>query len=192
MEWDTSQPFFKGLLLRSADNGDSLWMRTYFYYDSVMTDGMGTFFDAVPTPDGGAIACGNAYHANAGADPYPSRDIWVVKVDSLGCIVPGCDIALGITAQITNMGYALDVYPNPAKDQLHVGIKLPAGFKTEGPITLSVVSMDGKVLRQVTVPTSAPNEVVLDVTGLAAGTCTLHLSDAHTWIAGKKFVLCSP
>jgi hypothetical protein len=32
-------------------------------------------------------------------------------------------------------------------------------------------------------------ELLLDVQGLAAGTYSLHLSDAHTWIAGKKFII---
>jgi hypothetical protein len=115
-------------------------------------------------------------------------------VDSLGCIIPGCDIPMGITSQITNMGYALNVYPNPlspskGQDQLHVAITLPANFKTEGPLALTVVSIEGKLVRQETVPTSSPNDVILDVTGLAPGAYTVHLSDEHTWIAGKKFVI---
>ncbi len=187
--------FFQGVLLRTADNGDSLWMRRYFYYDDLMTDGMGELNDVVPTLDGGFIACGFTQGSYTG--PYPpgySQDVWVVKVDSLGCIIPGCDIPMGITSQITNLGYALNVYPNPLRraqgvNHLHVAVKLPANFKTEGPLVLTVVSMEGKLVRQETIPTSAPNEIVLDVTGVAPGAYTVHLSNAHTWIAGKKFVI---
>ena len=190
MAFPDNSNFFQGLLLRTADNGDSLWLRRYFYYDSLMTDGMGEFNDVVPTLDGGFVACGFTVGAYTG--PYPpsySQDIWVVKVDSLGCIVPGCNIPMGITSQATNMGYALVLYPNPVRDQLHVAIKLPVNFKAEGPLVLTVVSMAGELVRQVTVPTSAPSDVMLDVMGLAAGAYTLHLSDGHTWIAGKKFVV---
>lgn len=187
--------FWQGIMLRTADNGDSLWMRRYFYYDDLMTDGMGELNDVVPTLDGGFIACGFTQGAYTG--PYPpsySQDVWVVKVDSLGCIIPGCDIPMGITSQITNLGYALNVYPNPLRraqgvNHLHVAVKLPANFKTEGPLVLTVVSMEGKSVRQEVVPTSAPNELLIDVTGLAPGAYTVHLSDAHTWIAGKKFVI---
>ena len=181
--------FFRGILLRTAANGDSLWMRSYFYYDSLMTNGTGEFKDVIPTEDGGFIACG--YTQGAYQSTYPpgyNQDVWVVKVDSLGCIVPGCDLPM-ITAQITNLGHALSVYPNPVRDQLHVGINLPTGFRTEGQLDLSVVGMDGKLVRQELVPTSQPNEMVLDVAGLAPGAYTVHLSDAHTWIAGKKFVV---
>ncbi len=187
--------FFQGILLRTADNGDSLWMRRYFYYDSLMTDGLGELYDVLPTPDGGFIACGFVMGPYGGSyPPGYSDDLWVVKVDSMGCIIPGCDIPMGITSQITNMGYALNVYPNPLRraqgdNQLHVAITLPANFKTEGPLALTVVSMEGKLVRQEVVPTSAPNELILDVTGLAPGAYTVHLSDAHTWIAGKKFII---
>ena len=123
---------------------------------------------------------------------YDNQDIWVVKVDSLGCLVPGCEGFLGITSQITNMGYALSVYPNPVRDRLHVRVQLPASFKTEGILVLTVLSAEGKLVRQRAVPSCAANEAIMDVTGFAPGNYTLHLSDAHTWITGKQFVLCSP
>lgn len=188
--YDTQEGDYNGIMLRTADNGDSLWMRTFVYQDTIMSNGQGALNDVVPTLDGGFIACGTAY--NELSMPYPpgySQDVWVVKVDSLGCIEPGCNIPMGITTQITNMGYALSVYPNPVRDRLHVSIKLPVNFKTEGPLSLTVVSSDGKLVRQQGVETSAPNEVSIDVTGLAVGAYTVHLSDAHTWIAGKKFVV---
>lgn len=178
-----------GILLRTTIAGDSLWMRNYFYQDSVMDDGEGRFWDVLQTPDGGFAMAGATYHsASQGYPDGYTQDTWVVKVDSMGCIIPGCD-GVGVQEVITNMGYALSVYPNPVRDQLHVGIKLPANFETEGPLVLTVVSMEGKLVRQETISTSAPNEVVLVVSGLASGAYTVHLSDAHTWIAGKKFII---
>lgn len=184
-------PFWRGVMLRTAANGDSIWMRTYYYYDSLMTNGMGYFRDVLPAQDGGFLAAGTALTAYDGTLPpgYDNQDVWVVKVDSMGCLVPGCDVPMGLTTQITNMGYALNIYPNPVHDQLHVTIKLPANFQTEGPLFLSVTSQDGKMVQQRQVPTSSSGEVLLDVTGLAAGAYDLHLSDAHTWIAGKRFVV---
>ena len=84
--------------------------------------------------------------------------------------------------------------PNPllasgGQVQLHVGINLPMNFRTEGPLILSVTSPEGKLVKQQQVPASLCGELVLDLQGLAAGAYSLHLSDAHTWIAGKKFVV---
>ena len=179
----------QGLLLRTTANGDSLWMRNYAYHDSVIDQGQGRFWDVLPTEDGGCIAAGVAYNPFGG--PYPpgySQDAWVVKVDSLGCIVPGCD-GVGITEQITNLGDALRLWPNPVSGQLHVGLSLPGNFKITGPLTLSVTSLAGQVVLRQQVPTSAADEMLLDASGLSAGTYALHLSDATRWLAGEKFVV---
>ena len=67
-------------------------MRNYFYYDADVEEGQGRFFDVLPTADNGCIAAGVAYNpVNAPYPPGHSQDTWVVKVDSMGCVVPGCD-----------------------------------------------------------------------------------------------------
>ena len=70
-----------------------------------------------------------------------------------------------------------------------MGISLPPKLVTTGPLTITVTSLSGQVVLQQSLPTSAPGEVELDVGHLAAGTYALHLSDAHTWLAGEKFVV---
>ena len=180
----------QGLLLRTTSDGDSLWMRNYFYYDDEVVQGQGRFFDVLPTADNGCIATGFANGpVNAAPPPGHSQDTWVVKVDSMGCVVPGCDGIAGITEQVTNLTNALHLYPNPVHGILHVGITLPPKLATTGPLTLTVTSLSGQVVLQQEVPTSAPGEVELDVSHLAAGTYALHLSDAHTWLAGEKFIV---
>lgn len=179
----------QGLLLRTTANGDSLWMRNYAYHDSVIDQGTGRFWDVLPTDDGGCIAAGVTYNPfDTGYPPGYSQDAWVVKVDSFGCIVPGCQLLDGITEQVTNLGDALRLWPNPVSGQLHVGLSLPGSFKTTGPLTLSVTSLAGQLVLQQHVPTSVPGEVELDVSALAAGTYALHLSDGTRWLAGSKFV----
>ncbi|MGV9013752.1 MAG: hypothetical protein ACOH13_14255, partial [Flavobacteriales bacterium] len=116
----------QGIMLRTTSDGDSLWMRTYFYYDSIVPQGQGRFWDVVPTADNGCIVSGFA--GPPFFPPLPpnwSQDAWVVKVDSMGCVVPGCAGLVGITEQVTNLTKALHLYPNPVQDQLHVGIDLP-------------------------------------------------------------------
>jgi hypothetical protein len=179
----------QGLLLSTTANGDSLWMHNYAFHDEVVNQGEGRFLDVLPTPDGGFIAAGVAYNPfNAPYPPGYSQDAWVVKVDSMGCIVPGCD-GVGITEQITNLGDALKLYPNPVHDELHVGIKLPADLTSPGPLTLSITTLEGKLVLQQQVPTSAAGEVVLDVSSLSSGMYSVHLSDATRWLAGKQFVV---
>jgi len=178
--------FWQGLLLRTADNGDSLWMRRYFYYDSLMTDGMGELNDVVPAPDGGFIACGFTQGAYNG--PYPpgySQDVWVVKVDSLGCIEPGCNIPMGITTQITNLKGALGLAPNPAHGQCTVQVDLPLALRSVQ-LRLVVVSAQGQLVREQNV---AQGSNTLDLSGLAPGLYHLHLANSDTWLAGAKLII---
>ena len=185
--------YYIGFLLRTNADGDSLWMRDYYYADTLFSDGEGRLHDVIPTPDGGFIATGAAYYSiSMSYPPGYSQDVWVLKVDSLGCVVPGCNGVTGITAQVTNLGEVLRLYPNPlssSKGQLHVGIHLPGTFATSGPLTLTVTTLEGKMVLQKQVPTSIVEEVVLDVSSLAAGAYSLHLSDATRSLAGMKFVV---
>ena len=184
------EEFYIGFLLRTTADGDSLWMRYYYYADTLFSNGQGRLHDVLPTPDGGFIATGAAYNpATSGYPPGYSQDVWVLKVDSLGCVVPGCNGVTGITAQVTNLGEVLRLYPNPVQEQLHVGIHLPGTFATSGPLMLTVTSLEGKLVLQQQVPTSAAGEVVLDVSSLSSGMYSVHLSDATRWLAGKKFVV---
>ena len=190
MAFAENSNFWQGLLLRTADNGDSLWMRRYFYYDDLMTDGMGELNDVVPTPDGGFIACGFTQGSYTG--PYPpgySQDVWVVKVDSLGCIEPGCNIPLGITTQVTNLRDALTVFPNPVAQggQVTVQVALPVSFRKE-PLRLSVVSADGRLVedRDLTPHTS---QFPLHTSTYASGLYHLHLTSGTTWLSGAKLVV---
>lgn len=183
-----SSNFIQGLLLRTADNGDSLWMRSYFYYDSLMTDGLGELKDVVPTGDGGFIACGYTFGSYTG--PFPeqySQDTWIVKVDSLGCIIPGCDdFNTVVTVQVTNLKNALTVYPNPAREGVTVKVTLPLGSPFSENLHLRLVSAEGK---EVLVQRALLGENEVYVNGLGAGVYYAHLTSGSTWLSGTKLIV---
>ncbi len=183
-------PYSMGMLLRASSQGDSLWMREYAYYDSTVSDCAGTLRDVQPTPDGGFVTVGAAYGAIDGNNPPGlSQDIWVVKVDSLGCIEPGCDIPLGITTQITNLKDALSVAPNPVASgaETAVRIALPAALRKD-PLRLSVVNANGQLVAEAQLP---PNAVTFTLTTAryASGLYHLHLTSGSTWVSGAKLVV---
>ena len=183
--------YVNGVLLRTSANGDSLWLRYYHYYDSLWTEGEGRFLDVIHTSDNGFIAVGAAYFSNNPAD-YDSimysQDTWVVKVDSMGCLVPGCDGISTITSQITNYRDALTISPNPANTSVHVSWALPAALHNKGAAALSIVNAQGKLVR--TLPCDLSREGMdLDVSDLAAGIYHLHVVQDGTWITGGKLVV---
>ena len=181
--------YLQGALLRTNAQGDSIWMRYYNYYDSLWTEGRGAFRDVLPTADGGFIAAGTAYGSNNPNDTaIYSQDTWVVKVDSLGCLVPGCDTVTGIVSQITNYQHALSVSPNPASSSVHIAWVLPSAFTQKGAAQLSVVNSTGALVREVGIDLSG-NGYDLDVSCYAPGLYHLHLVQDGTWITGGKVVV---
>jgi hypothetical protein len=182
----------KGLLLRTSSAGDSLWMRSYYYQDEVISNGQGRFYDVLPTPDGGFIAAGAVYNpVQAPNPPGYSQDTWVVKVDADGCIVPGCN-GVGITEQATNLLGALSIYPNPVAHggTVTIALDLPTSI-ANGPLQLSVVAADGRVVHsRMLSPSSTQVPLSLnEELGVRPGLYHLHLSTGTKWLTGGKLVV---
>lgn len=177
-----------GTLLRTTSTGDSLWMRSYQYYDDLVTNGRGIFRDVVPTPDGGFIACGSALPVTAADTLLYTQDVWVVKTDSFGCIEPGCQLITGVETQITNLMDVLRVWPNPVQSGSVVSfsLELPTGFVPVGNSRLTVVGSDGRLVHEQRVTSSNSLQLNAD---LSPGLYHIHLSDATRWISGTKLVV---
>ena len=181
----------KGLLCRTTSSGDSLWMFAYYSQADSLTDGTGRFYDVLPTADGGFIAAGASYFSASGNNPAGiSQDTWVVKVDSLGCILPGCD-GVGIVEQVTNLSNALTLYPNPVSvnGQVTVELTLPTSVQINAPLRLVLTSMQGQLVKELALPPQHDQRVVLDLGGLAAGLYSVHIADGGRWLTGARLVV---
>lgn len=151
-----------GWLVKIDKYGDVLWERK-FYNISHTEDPLNNYHRIMAldkTPDGGFVGVGEARNGTDILDGLPGQHGWLVKTDSLGCIVPGCQFA--DVKEETDLEQALTVYPNPVQDQLNV---FYAGGQ-EG--TLKLSSLEGKVLRQTKVSSEAITYMV-PVGDLAAG-----------------------
>jgi hypothetical protein len=105
---------YEGLLYKFTQEGDSIWMRDYNYFNNQYDQNF--FYDASPTSDNGYIAVGQARPDMGGS----TNKMWVVKVDSMGCDTPGC--ATGVWEiefpEITNG--EIMVWPNPVSRKFRV------------------------------------------------------------------------
>ena len=190
----------QGLLLRATSTGDSLWMRSYYYQDDVISDGTGRFYDVLPTADGGFIATGATYHsATLGYPAGYSQDSWVVKVDADGCILPGCN-TVGITEQATNLLDAFSVYPNPAQSGQSVTVQLSLPLSVAHlPLQLSVVGSDGRLIMQEAWPygvghseQSEGTSFSFPLSTFSPGLYYVHIAQGGKWLTGGKLVVGSP
>ena len=180
--------FLSGILLRTTSTGDSVWMRDYVYYDAHVAAGRGAFRDVQPTPDGGFIAVGGALGVAIDTGGVYTQDLWVVKTDQYGCIEPGCHLIMGVETQITNLRDVLHVSPNPVAQGGHVQVQLdlPAGFKPQGALRITITDALGRLLNEKGVSGAIPNFINIQ---LPTGVYHLHLSDAARWISGAKLVV---
>lgn len=94
----------EGLVLKINSLGDSLWYRTYNHHP--LNENF--FYYSEPTSDQGLIACGVTWDYQNNYE----YNMWVVKLDSLGCDTIGCN-SVGI-AHNTLSSSEIIVYPNPS------------------------------------------------------------------------------
>ena len=113
--YDTISEFMlDGWMYKFTQNGDSIWMRNYYYYHDQYDINM--LYDAYPTSDNGYITIGKARPDQGGS----TNKMWIIKVDSMGCDTPGC-ITTVINEEIfANVKGKLRVWPNPTKNKFEV------------------------------------------------------------------------
>ncbi len=159
-----------GRIIKISPQGDSLWYRSY-YPTTANCSGLcdqNYLRDIKPTPDGGYIACGFV------ADQL-FQDMWVIKVDSTGCVDTLC-VVTGLFEQ-PKANIPVTIYPNPAHNDLTVSASL---FRDA---VLTVYDLSGRALMQQVYS----KEAVINVSALKAGMYVITLQ-AEKERAVSKFV----
>jgi len=170
-----------GRLTKVDLNGELLWDREYRTNDQVDH----YFYDVKRTLDGGYIMAGTAFDSL-----LVSQDAWLVKVDSFGCLVPGCQVFDGLTEQVTDLGDALEVYPNPvvAGGAVQMEVRLPAGFATRGALRLAFTDASGRLVREEPLPQGV-SPFTVQLSAYSPGLYHVHLLDGGRWLSGTKLVV---
>jgi hypothetical protein len=88
--------------------GEILWERIYSYNES----NPNYIYHQIGTSDGGIAGVGFSHATGT------LQDIWMLKVDSLGCLEPGCDGS--VAAPEPGAAIGLSIRPNPVTDWLTV------------------------------------------------------------------------
>ncbi|MCB0808940.1 MAG: T9SS type A sorting domain-containing protein [Flavobacteriales bacterium] len=173
-----------GMLMRTDSLGNTLWKRSYS--TNAVRDHY--IYDLRRTLDGGFIMAGTAWDSL-----LVSQDAWLIKTDSFGCLVPGCQIFDGLQEQLTDLSASLAIYPNPAQDHVNVQLELPATLRVQGPLRLAVTSLDGRLVHERQVPLAFGPlpfaNCLLPTASWPSGTYFVHLLEGTRWLAGGKVVV---
>ncbi|MFZ4800071.1 MAG: T9SS type A sorting domain-containing protein [Bacteroidia bacterium] len=131
-----------------------------------------------PTEDGFLI-CGDAKDST---HTKGDSDAWLIKTDSNGCILPGCN-ATDNVVQIINPEKVFTVYPNPAQNEINVSTE-NLDIKIE---SLAVYNLQGQLLKSIN--TKANNQQTINIEDLVNGNYLLIITTNKQQMAGKKFVV---
>jgi Secretion system C-terminal sorting domain len=113
-----------GWLLKFDKKGKLLWERVYNNYSSLRHQHPDDLVYSMRiTEDKGFVMVGWSRNP---ALQNPTQDIWLLKVDSFGCLVPGCQ-GVGIDGKRISTEEVL-IYPNPAQQHIKLKHREPISY----------------------------------------------------------------
>ncbi|MBK9273060.1 MAG: hypothetical protein IPM49_00785 [Flavobacteriales bacterium] len=172
----------RGMLVRVDSTGNVVWNR---HYQTGNHDHYITGLER--TLDGGFLLSGTAYDSLG-----ISVDGWLLKVDSFGCVVPGCQSLTGLLEQEIEPSTFLSVRPNPllrshASTELMVELRSMPDREVTGPFKLVFTSGTGAVVHQVAL--TGPSTTIRLPEHMTAGLYHVHLMAGSRWVDGSKLVV---
>jgi hypothetical protein len=186
--YKSSTTLDRGMLFKFTPEGEELWRRFYRWYDGPFNGNEQIFNDVEPTSDGGFILTGSTERFVDTTYTYPAK-LWLVKLDSMGCLVPGCH-TVGIEEQALDLNEYLRIWPNPlpAGQALQFTFEPPPTFTPNGPLRVVLLDATGRMVHEERLGStySTPNTINIQ---LATGLFYLHLTDGTRWLAGGKVVV---
>ena len=154
-----------GFIMRTDSSGN---LKFYQTYEADTFKGSQNYLrDIKPLPDGGFIAVGFV-QPNDGT----SQDVWVLRVDSNGCLAPGCSTGLGIE-QLSMQNEELRIWPNPTNGILNVAYTITDPTCTDATLLL-IETGTGRILVNKTVACGSA-QTQIDMNEFANGVYSLSI-----------------
>ncbi|MBU2651106.1 MAG: T9SS type A sorting domain-containing protein [Bacteroidetes bacterium] len=185
-------PEVSGWVFKIDNDGDSLWYRQYYIIKG--KDSENYFYDIVNTNDHGYMLGGYIYPIMPDTG---TQDIWILKLDSVGCDTPGCDPTVGIKRipGIKNKD-DLFIFPNPASEEINCLIhrsfpsstKAYGGGSSEGG-SIYLYDIWGRLIESVKIP-SGQSQIRIDVSDYTPGVYFVVLKEGKVVLGRKKVVVC--
>jgi hypothetical protein len=180
-----------GFLLKTDQMGDSLWARSYTYGNDEESN-FHWFNSVAELADHG--------FAMAGRDERDSglSQIWVMRVDSMGCLEPGCHLVSGLQEQVIGLDGSMKVFPNPVTSGQPISLQ----FKPQSTATMPynreatrilLYDLQGRLFFEEKIAPTGSNEgfiLNLSLPRLSTGTYSLHwISEKGVWYDGEQLMV---
>jgi Secretion system C-terminal sorting domain len=170
-----------GWLFKMDKNRVLEWERNY--QDSAYEGEPYSFYNMIPTSDGGYIAVGALVNRMTGVNESHN---WVLKLDSMGCLEPGCGEFNMITKTeeaVFLKGKDIKVFPNPADS--YVKVEFPKDFSWNN-TTVLLVSNTGITLKAMVANAQITQ---IPLTDISAGPYYIVVQQGYETITSKRIVV---
>lgn len=166
-------------VLKLTNAGDSLWHRQYIHPSTPDTIWEASYPRHLATNADGTITIGGVSSFTTVPEFEGGGHIWILYLDSLGCLVPGCQNTTAIE-EIPSSSLDVRVYPNPVRQgplAVYIGEQSPLGD-----LAFTLLDLQGReVLRQRS-RHQGPATYLLDLPRLRAGIYILQVSGSgRSW-----------
>jgi len=129
-----------GFIFCVTAEGDSLWYRKYRPLNFEDADILWLELNDIIETDEKALL----FVGLVAESKEPRRRSWIVKLDSLGCFIPGCEKAVSITDIKAGKAKAFEIYPNPVvTDRIY----LLSRITTEDKARISLIDLQGRQVK---------------------------------------------
>ncbi|MEN9348170.1 MAG: hypothetical protein RLZZ77_1681 [Bacteroidota bacterium] len=152
-----------GHISKVSATGELLWHRTYRYAEF----GDNLLFDIDPMPNGGFLCTGWMNGIPFLGDSIPDQDAWLLAVDSMGCLVPGCDTLDIAVSEVNPIEFS--VYPNPADQFINIAF---SKHQSLGQAEIKLYDLQGRLIKSVVI-THAQATYMLECVSLENGSYLL-------------------
>ena len=168
-------------MLKINADGDSLWMRQFDNINDT-THTFNTYLEAFwgieKTPEGGYIMCGNAQQ-------QPKSQAWVVKTDSMGCVIGNCNNSTAGLVSSSAIENTFSIYPNPANERLNISLSpfdSAQGDKKE----IKIINVLGEVVSSSLVESTKHSSI--DISHFYSGIYFISVYNNKTLLGTKKII----
>lgn len=148
-------------LYKVNNTGDSIWLRKYIPIGWSDERALWTeFVDLKATPFNTYLLTGRVSDNELGIIRP-----WIIQVDSVGCLIPGCDSKVGLKDPFLTKQNLFSIYPNPSTGQIFISNRYEGSLDLE--LTLS--SMNGQVLKHSVFKSNQGEEYYLSLNNIPPG-----------------------
>jgi hypothetical protein len=179
---DSTLKALGGWIFRMRADRQIAWERVYT--DTAYEGRTVGFHHIAPASDGGYIAVGTIINRMTGV--LESHN-WLLKLDSAGCLKPGCgqiNIITDTEEAVFLKGKDIRVWPNPSDSHIHV--RLPDDFVLQKDVHIYLVSNSGSTVGRFDV---SQKETQLDIAHLPEGVYYVVVSQGNEILTSKKVIV---